>query len=171
MSQSKYISLKYSPLTIELELDSDEYANSITPKSGSNYDTTYIMEATTGSFEIQNCMVRADIVKIDSELQNKYDDHLMSGGSISLPYTTYHSQVLKIVGTNFTINLSRSLTYLTRVYVSFLRAAETTINPADFWMKPHNCFYHTLRINNSILGGNVPFYRVSTTLSKIVNYR
>jgi len=33
LSQSKYISLKYSPLTIELELDSDEYANIITPNS------------------------------------------------------------------------------------------------------------------------------------------
>ena len=159
LSQSKYISLKYSPLTIELELDSDEYANIIKPNSASIYDGAYTMEATTGSFEIQNCMIRADIIKIDSELQNKYDDHLMSGGAISLPYTTYHSQVLKILGTSFTINLSRSLTYLTRVYASFLRATETTMNPPNFWTKPHNCFYHTLRINNSLLGGNVPYYR------------
>ena len=89
----KYISLKYSPLTIELELDSDETANIIKPDAAANYNGTYASTAVSTSFEIQNCVVRADIVKIDSELQNKYDDHLMSGGSINLKYTTYHSQI------------------------------------------------------------------------------
>ena len=122
LNQPKFISLKYSPITIELELDSDIGANIVTPDpaTGDNvvYGNQYPADNLSTDWEIQNCIVRCDIVKIDSELQNKYDDHLMSGGSINLKYTTYHSQFLKVLGSTFSVNLTRSLTYLTRIYVS-----------------------------------------------------
>jgi hypothetical protein len=165
LNQPKYISLKYSPLTIELELDSNETANIIVPDATANYNASYTAAMISTSFEIQNCIVRADIVKLDSELQNKYDDHLMSGGAINLKYTTYHSQFLKVLGSSFSVNLSRSLTYLTRIYVSFLKDNSTRdgeeVNPKDFWLKPHNCFYHTLRAYNTsaIRDNNVPVYK------------
>ena len=93
--------------------------------------------------------MRADIVKIGSELQNKYDDHLMSGGFNNLKYTTYYPQFLKGLGSTFSINLSRRLTYLNRVSVSFMEDTTTnagkSANPIDFWMKPRTCVYHTTR--------------------------
>ena len=69
-------------------------------------------------------MIRCDIVKVDSELQNKYDDHFASGGGVTIKYTTYNSQILKILGTSSTMNLSRSLTYLTRIFVSSLKTIQ-----------------------------------------------
>ena len=158
LEQRKFISLKYSPLTIELELDSDIGANIVIPHA--DYAQEFPAAYTSTSWEIQNCIVRCDIVKIDSELQNKYDDHLMSGGSINLKYTTYHSQILKVLGSTFSVNLTRSLTYLTRIYVSFLKAMGGEISP-DYWTKPNNCFYHTLRWHNRQLKltDTVPDYK------------
>ena len=90
---------------------------------------------------IENCVVRCDIVAIDNELQNKYDDYLTAqGGAINLRYTTYHSQILKILGTSFSVNLSRSLTFLNRVYATFIKQVNTAANPADFWTKDNNSF-------------------------------
>lgn len=79
---------------------------------------------------------------------NKYDDHFMSGGFINLRYTTYHSQIMKIVGApSFNVNLSRALTYLRRIYATFIKAATvgTGANPSDFWVKSYNTSYHSLR--------------------------
>ena len=147
-NQTKYISLKYSPLTIELELDSDETANIITPDPDASYNTSYPSTGWAKSFEIQKCILRADIIKIDSELQNKYDDHLMSGGAINLNYTTYHSQFLK---------------------------EPSGGHPKDFWMKPHKCFYHTLRVHNrvSAKGNIIPHYnnKKNKILSNLANYK
>ena len=152
LNQAKFISLKYSPITIELELDSDILANIVSPAAVNeqvlNYRGVYTTANTSTSWEIQNCIVRCDIVKIDSELQNKYDDHLMSGGSINLKYTTYHSQFLKVLGSTFSVNLTRSLTYLTRVYVSFMKTLGSAGNYPDYWLKPCTCFYSTLRTAN-----------------------
>ena len=105
--RKKYISLKYSPLTIELELDSEIGANIIIPSATSTFKDTYTVGTTSTSFQIQNCMVRCDVVKIDSELMNKYDDRLLSN-YINIRYTTYHSQILKILGSSFNVNLSRA---------------------------------------------------------------
>ena len=144
LNQPKFLSLKYCPMTIELELDSDEYANVIKSDATSTYNGAwlYVSTATTSAFEIQNCVVRADIIRLDNELQNKYDDHLSSGGAITVKYTTYYSQILKSLGTSFNVNLSRSLTYLTRVFVSFIKAttADNAGNPADFGINKIHVF-------------------------------
>ena len=154
LNQPKYISLKYVPLTIELELDSDKEANIVTPNVTTQYPTAEV----SNMWEIRNPIIRCDIVKVDSELQNKYDDHFASGGGINIKYTTYNSQILKILGTSFTINLSRSLTYLTRIFVSFLKTYNTTGNPKEFWNKNYNTFYHTLRHQNT--GASLDAYSV-----------
>lgn len=166
LNQKKYISLKYSPLTIELELDSEIGANIIIPSATSNFNTIYSEAATSTTFQIQNCMVRCDVVKIDSELMNKYDDHLLSN-FINIRYTTYHSQILKILGASFNVNLSRALTYLTRVYCTFIKDPNTvvgevavgaTANPKDFWMKTHNTFYNCLRSYNRTVANTTTNY-------------
>ena len=166
LNQPKYLSLKYTPLTIELELDSNMYANIVEPPDANSvYKDVYTAAMTSGAFNIQNCIVRCDIIKVDSELQNKYDNHFMSeGGFINLRYTTYHSQIMKIVGdTNFNVNISRSLTYLTRIYTSFIKSpikSNDSEHPADFWTKTYNTFYHSLRKENRKLAKDthVPEY-------------
>ena len=95
LNQPKFLSLKYCPLTIELEWNNDEYANIIEPSASSNYDAAYPNGTTSKDFQIENCVVRADIVRIDRELQNKFDDHLNTGGKIPFKYTTYYSQGFK----------------------------------------------------------------------------
>jgi len=93
-----------------LDLNNDKYANIIEPKAG-NYDVAYTIAGTTDKFVRENCVVRADIVRIDSELQNKFDERLNTGGKITFKYSTYYSQILKVLGATCSVNLSRSLTF------------------------------------------------------------
>ena len=115
--------------------------------------------------------MRCDIVTIDTELQNKYDDYLTAqGGAINLRYTTYHSQILKIRATSLSVNLSRSLTFLNRVCATFIKQVNTTVDPADFWTKDNNCFHHTLRKENKAVARDnlTPVYKQNLDLIQSV---
>ena len=157
LNQSKYIFLKYVPITIELTLVDKATDSVVDPSSDIFVNTTgvastvYTAANVSSEWKIENPLIRCDIVKIDSELQNKYDDHFSSGGNINIKYTTYYSQILSLLG-NATpsLNVSRSLTYLTRVFVSFLKPTGPSAagNIKEYWNKDFNCFYHTLREEN-----------------------
>lgn len=78
---------------MELELDNDETTAIMTPDAATNYQDIYEVGKTTKIRKIQNCVVRCNIIEIDSELQNKYDDSLLKeDGGINVHYTTCHSQ-------------------------------------------------------------------------------
>ena len=145
LNQPKYVILKYVPLTIELELDSDKEATIVTPNVTTQYPTAEV----SNMWEIRNPMIRCDIVMVDSELQNEYDDHFASSGGIDIKYTTYNSQILKILGTSFTNNLSSSLTYLTCMYLSPFFKHRIQLETLRNSGKKIIPFYHTLRTQNT----------------------
>lgn len=72
--------------------------------------------------------------------------------------------MLKVLGVNFNVHLSRALAYSTRVYVSFIKSTVDdhgkASNPLEFWMKPKTCFYDTLRSFNKLVAkdNHVPKY-------------
>ena len=125
IKSNKNISLKYVPLTLEFGLDSDKLANIVEPTVDA---TIYQTASVSSEWRIENPMIRCDLIKVDSELQNKYDDDFASGGGITIKYTTYDSQILTVLGETPTLNMSRSLTYLTRIFVSFLTPYDAASN-------------------------------------------
>ena len=136
LSQSKYLPLKYCNLVFELELVSDNtlpfVLNSISPFTTTN---------TSNSWKIQNVQIKVDTCTLDNQLDNQYTEVLLSGKSLPINYSTYISQFQSIMGGDANgqqkvrINISRSLSRLTSVFVTF---DKTIVSPV---YKDFNNFY------------------------------
>lgn len=63
--------IKYVPQQLEVELDSDEFANITKPDETAKYNGTNYSPTTTTDVEGQHRGVKCDIVDSDSDLQNK----------------------------------------------------------------------------------------------------
>ncbi len=131
LSQEKFIPLNFvNSLDIELELCSDA-ADAVTATSGN------------AAWTLSNCQLKADIVQIDSELENKYTQHLMEGNEIRLRYSTFITQENVVPGGTFSVNISRALSRLQSVYVS-LGGAVVGANGSDAvtpYIKDYNTFW------------------------------
>ena len=42
---------------------------------------------TSTNWQIENPMMQTDLCQIDNALQNKFDEHMLQGKNISIPYT------------------------------------------------------------------------------------
>lgn len=115
LQQSKYIPLRYCPLEFELELTSATepiFLSSDSPLTDTN---------TSDSWKLENCVVKCDIVTLDNALDNSYVNHLLSGKSLNLVYNTFLSNIQTLVTADSQVNVSRSLSKMKSVYVSYLK--------------------------------------------------
>ena len=134
-SQPKMIPLKYCPLTIELEL----VTNNLDPIV--DHATAGFTDVNTSTdWEISDVSVKTDIVTLDNNLQNNYDSHLLSGKSLPINYNTYIVQSQVVAGKDVSVNMSRAISRLKSVFVALYRAP-TTAKPEDKeWLN----FYHPM---------------------------
>ena len=119
-TQNKYIPLRYCPLILEFELVNDAsdpviWTQALTPPA-------------VGQFAQDNCSIdwlisqvqcKCDLVTLDNGLDNEYAQHLLSGKSLPINYDTYISQMQTMGGVNFACNITRSLTRLKSVFITF----------------------------------------------------
>ena len=144
MSQSKMLPLKYmGNLTIELELVND--ANDPVVSPGAN--TTFTTSNTTNDWQIENVQLKCDLVHIDNTLQNNYDSHLLNGGKLPISYNTYVTQSQAISGQDVAINVSRAISRLKSVFVSFHKSSHTHAATKEFNNFEHPM--HATMINNT----------------------
>ena len=120
LMQSKYIPLRYAPITIELEL-----CNNATDPIISDFgEGIPFTEANTSlNWVIQNVQVKCDVCILDNSLDNSYAEHLLSGKSLPINYNTYISQIQSILsGENgqkdVRLSITRSLSRLKSVFLS-----------------------------------------------------
>ena len=77
LRQPKYLCLKYmQSLTFEFELVNS--SDDVVLAAGTNTSTNW---------QIQNPMIQAELCQIDNALQNRFDQHMLEGKNISIPYT------------------------------------------------------------------------------------
>jgi hypothetical protein len=96
LSQENNIPLRYSPLTIELELVDDPLSPIVSDwGTGAN---SFKEENTSIAWRIENVQVKVDLLTLDNALENSFAQHLLDGGSLPINYNTYISQVLSTVG-------------------------------------------------------------------------
>ena len=140
LNQSKFIPLRYAPITIELELvqDSTEPILS-TLADGSEFTTAN----TSLLWQIQNPQVKCDICTLDNQLDDNYTQHLLSGKSLPINYNTYVSQIQTVSSQKVLLNITRSLSRLKSVFVTL----DKTIN--DIARKRWNTFYSPMRFANA----------------------
>ena len=90
LNQDKIISLKYAPLVCALELvgsPSDCLDTVLTPGVANSH-----------SWKITEPQLKCDIVELDSELQNSYAAHLLSGKSLPIHFSSYAANVQTATG-------------------------------------------------------------------------
>ena len=150
-NSNKFLPLAYlKSLEIELELGnvSDPIIYPMEPLG------IFTTANTSKTWEINNPQVKADVITLDSQLQNAFISHLISGKSLKIPFSTYTSNIQTLVSNDSQINISRSLSSLQTIFVSLDKSSSTfnystaeKTNPSlrsVYWLKPWNNFYNTM---------------------------
>jgi hypothetical protein len=147
LMQEKYLPLKYCPLSFELEVVSDA-KEPIVEKGAKDYAAGFYTAALVSeSWQLENFRVRCDLLKLDNSLQNEFDNKLLGDAKnrLSIRFMNHNSQQFKINGNDMNINMTRALSNLNRVFVTFLKDSGLS----RFWSKKYNTFYSTLaELNN-----------------------
>ena len=76
---------------------------------------------------------------LDSDLQNSYASHLLSGKSLPIHFSSYATNVQTATGKDNSLSIARSFTRLKSVFVTMLHADGTDVND-----KVANYFYHPM---------------------------
>ena len=101
----------------------------------SNYDAVLTAAVCSSEWSIENAQLKCDIVSIDNTLQNNYDSHFLNGGKLPISYNTYICQSQAVSGTDLSVNVSRAISRLKSVFVSFYKseykdaAGAVVVNP------------------------------------------
>ena len=121
--QDKYLPLRYCPITIELEIV-NSYTDPIVSVNGAQPDgAPTTPDNTSMQWEISVVQVKCDVVTLDNALDNEYAQHLLSGKSLPINFSSYVSQVQIVPNGDFMpkINIARSLTRLKSVFITLFR--------------------------------------------------
>ena len=130
-NQDKYLPIRYAPIQLELEVvshGSDACRSHIDDKPGSQ------------DFLIEDIQLKADVVTLDSGLDNEYAQHMNNGKTLPVFFTTYSSCVqVSTGGSDNSINISRALTRLKGVFVSLYKPP-----PDQRMYSETNLFWHPM---------------------------
>ena len=111
LSQEKYLPIRYAPMQIELELASN--GADVLYVAGTHQST---------SFKLENVQLKADLVTLDNSLDNEYSQHLLSGKTLPIHFSTFTCASQVITSLNTTVNVSRALTRLKGVFVTLSKS-------------------------------------------------
>ena len=77
---------------------------------------------TSTTWAISEAVIQIDTITLDSQLDNEYTDHLMSGKNIQIPFVSFVHQIQSMLyNKDPVISLSRAFTRLENVFVTFYK--------------------------------------------------
>jgi len=142
--QTKYLPLRYCPIVIELELVNSKYEPIIKPGPGTG---SQINESNTSEeWTISDVQLKCDLCTLDNALDNEYAQHLLEGKALPINYNTFVTQNQAISGTNISINVSRALSRLKTIFITFLHTNTLAVSTIS---KEFNNFYHPMNDKGS----------------------
>eukprot|EP00973_Karenia_brevis_P058408 8134110-Karenia_brevis.AAC.1 len=99
-NQNKFLPVKYSPITIELELvhDATEPILSKTVAVEGAPANSFTEANTSLKWEINNVQAKLDFITLDNGYENQYTQHLLDGRVFPINYNTYVSQIQRLYG-------------------------------------------------------------------------
>ncbi len=115
-SQPKFLPIRYAPITIEFELVNNALDPIVEPNNTSGYG--FPVASTSVLWQIENVQLKADLCTLDNGLENSYSEHLLSGKTLPINYTTHIVQAQAISGTNISVNVSRAISRLKSIFVT-----------------------------------------------------
>ena len=115
-AHSKLIPLMRCPITLEFEIVSGSADAVVTPiASGSAFTPSN----TSTSWQIQDVRIVADVVTLDNGLQNSYAEHVLSGKSLPINYSTYITILQSCVFPSINVSVTRAVCKLKTVFFNF----------------------------------------------------
>ena len=122
-TQEKYLPLRYLSLQIELEVVNN-YTDCVLAHVDYTNEPAAVSDtgAISTEWTISEAQIKCSTIELDSQLDNEYTDHLMSGKNIPIPLSTFSHSVQTIGATDRpTLSMSRAFTRLNKVFVTFYR--------------------------------------------------
>ena len=126
-----YLPVRYAPLEIEITIVSDadepviKGVNSASATTiGGDKGGAYFTEGdTTTKWQLNNIILRAEVVTLDSTVNNNITSHLLQGGSLKIVYPMYHTltQSFNSNGTEINMNVVKSASKLNGCFITFYR--------------------------------------------------
>jgi hypothetical protein len=146
LNQSKFLPIRYCPMTIELELVnnmSDPIIDPILDIRGINQ--VWTNDNCSILWQITNVQAKMDVCTLDNTLDIEYAQHVLSGKVLPINFNTYITQLQSVLTSDIAVNVSRALTRLKSVFITF---DGTHTGASTDWiplLKTTNNFIHPMK--------------------------
>jgi hypothetical protein len=143
LNQPKFLPLRYMSGGLSFEF---ELCNSATdPIIPYGSDVLFPSTNTSNEWEIENPMIKCDVLTLDNSLENSYAEHILSGKSLPINFNTFITSTQVIQGQTVAVNVSRSVSRLKGIFITFYKDIANNVMEKEW-----NNFYHPMR--------NQPYY-------------
>ena len=165
LQSNYYIPLRYAPMELEFTIVNDETLPVVVPQgtgAGTQTDKEgYYFTAgnTSTSWELNNVIIRAEVIQLDNTVNNNIVKHLLEGQSLKLVFPMYHTitQTFNAGGGEINMNIVKSSSKLSGAFITLYRTPrsgelDARYLPDNYVYKRWNYFYNPMingRINDS----------------------
>ena len=156
-----YLPLRLGSLELEWTIVSDGTLPVVVPQ-GAGADETdkegYYFQAgnTSVLWELNNLLIRAEVVSLDNTVANNISSHILSGNSLKMYFPMYHTitQTFNVGAGEINMNIVKSASKLSGAFTTLYRAPRTgelrnRYLPDNYVFKRWNYFYNPM-INGEI---------------------
>ena len=164
LESNYYLPLRFAPLELEFTIVSDGNEPIVVPYGDGTTQTDkngyYFQDGNTStSWEINNVIIRADVITLDNTVDNNITKHLLEGQSLKLIVPQYHTitQTFNTGGGEINMNIVKSASKLTNAFITLYRTPRNFERYSNYLVdgyvhKRRNYFYNPM-INGEINDG------------------
>ena len=165
LESNYYLPLRFAPLELEFTIVSDSNEPIVVPEGAGAAQTDangYYFQAgnTSVLWEINNVIIRAEVITLDNTVDNNITKHLLEGQSLKLIVPQYHTltQTFNAGGGEINMNIVKSASKLSTAFITLYRQKKQGTRygqflPDNYVHKRFNYFYNPM-INSEINDGN-----------------
>ena len=171
LESNYYLPLRFAPLELEFTIVSDSNEPIVVPQGNGTTETDkngYYFQAgnTSVLWEINNVIIRAEVITLDNTVDNNITKHLLEGQSLKLIVPQYHTltQTFNAGGGEINMNIVKSASKLSTAFITLYRQKKQGTRygqflPDNYVHKRFNYFYNPMinsEINDGFDGALVP---------------
>ena len=160
LESNYYLPLRFAPLELEFTIVSDSNEPIVVPQGDAqtnpNTETDkqgyYFQKGNTSVlWEINNVIIRAEVITLDNTVDNNITKHLLEGQSLKLIVPQYHTltQTFNAGGGEINMNIVKSASKLSTSFITLYREKKTGTRygqflPDNYVHKRWNYFYNPM---------------------------
>ena len=168
LESNYYLPLRFAPLELEFTIVSDGNEPIVVPAGDAQANPTtetdkqgYYFQAgnTSTKWELNNIIIRAEVITLDNTVDNNITKHLLEGQSLKLIVPQYHTltQNFNVGGGEINANLVKSASKLSTAFITLYRPKQIGtrygyFRPSNYLHKRYNYLYNPM-INSEINDG------------------